>query len=337
MTIFLILTITLLVAWSSVKLMVRYAVKQGLVDIPNARSSHDVPTPRGGGLGLLLAIGVGVGLAAFLQNALPGWELWAAALLIAIIGFVDDKSPLPVSVRLGFQLLVAFGIVWLTDGFQQFPLPAPANGELGVLALPLNLIWILGVINIFNFLDGIDGYAGGQALVAGLGLCLFGWGTPVFLPGLIIAAAAMGFLLLNWHPAQIFMGDVGSSTLGFLLACLPFYGGSSSPAQMVLLMALLLWFFLADGAFTLVRRALRGEKIWEAHRSHLYQRLVISGLSHSKVVIIIMSAEVLLLAFTKFCLMQQWRLWGPLVLAFFLFVGYWGFTLYRERQAQLSY
>lgn len=336
MKLFITLILTLIIAIVSVRLLIGYAVKQGLVDIPNARSSHDVPTPRGGGMGLLLAIGVGVLIAAFWALSLPNWSLWVGGLIIAVVGYIDDRQTLPVSIRLTIQVLVAGGIYWITGGFQNFPLPPPANGNLAWLAIPFNVIWVIGVINIFNFLDGIDGYAGTQALIAGAGLALISHGTSLFVPALIIAVAALGFLVFNWHPARIFMGDMGSATLGFLFACLPFYAGGET-GSFILVVILLLWFFLADGAFTLIRRAIKGEKVWEAHRSHLYQRLVISGLSHSRVVVIIMSAEIILLAFTQLCLLYHWSLWYPLMLALLLFGAFWGFTHYREKFVYPSY
>lgn len=330
MTLAAVTLLSFIIALLSVRALRSYAVRQGLMDIPNARSSHDVPTPRGGGLGLLVGIGMGAGTALAFGLAIPGWSLWVGALFIAVVGYLDDRKPLPVYLRLSIQVGIAAGVYGLTGGFQAFPLPAPLNADLNWLALPLNVIWMVGVINLFNFLDGIDGYAGSQALLAGLGLALLTQSAGLTTAGLVIAAAALGFLVFNWHPARIFMGDSGSATLGFLFACLPYYADQSS-SLMTYYMALLLWFFLADGAFTLIRRASRGERIWEAHRSHLYQRLVISGLSHAQVTLLAMTGTLLIIGALAIGRWSPVSSWWSLSLAVLLFLAYQRYTTIRER------
>lgn len=204
--------------------------------------------------------------------------------MLAVMGLADDmrKGGLPQSLRFVVQTGVAGLVVWQWGGVDRLPLPEPFGWEWGVLGIPLSVIWIVAVTNLYNFLDGIDGYAGTQGLVAGLGFGLVG-GSVSGVVGLAVAGACAGFLVHNWHPARIFLGDVGSGALGFLFAALPFAHGADERAGMVLAAGLFLVFFLSDGAYTILRRAVKRERFWSAHRSHLYQRLTIAGLRHDEV------------------------------------------------------
>jgi UDP-N-acetylmuramyl pentapeptide phosphotransferase/UDP-N-acetylglucosamine-1-phosphate transferase len=173
------------------------------------------------------------------------------------------------------------------------------------------VLWILGTLNIYNFLDGIDGYAALQAVIAGLGMTFMRLDPASEALGLALAAAAAGFLIHNWHPARIFMGDVGSTTIGFLFAAMPLYLPVQRQPRAVFAIGICLWFFLADGALTLTRRILQRERFWEPHRSHLYQQLVISGIQHDVVVIRIAAMAVPLsgLAVLAARSSQDWLLW----------------------------
>jgi UDP-N-acetylmuramyl pentapeptide phosphotransferase/UDP-N-acetylglucosamine-1-phosphate transferase len=137
----------------------------------------------------------------------------------------------------------------------------------------LTWLWLVGVTNLFNFLDGIDGYAGWQAVVGCAGAAGMGLGPAMSAAAAAAGGAAAGFLWQNWHPARIFLGDVGSTALGFFLAACPLAAPPERRAEAVFAMAMLLWFFLSDGAYTLVKRLARGERIWTPHRNHLYQQL----------------------------------------------------------------
>jgi UDP-N-acetylmuramyl pentapeptide phosphotransferase/UDP-N-acetylglucosamine-1-phosphate transferase len=189
---------------------------------------------------------------------------------------------LPVRVRflthaLGALLVIAGIGYWRVADF-----PLLGQVQLGWLGLPLVFVWIVGLTNSYNFMDGIDGIAGGQAVLAGLGWALFGWWgdqPQVGALGALLAASSLGFLGHNWPPARIFMGDVGSGFLGYTFAVLPVVAALSDP-RFILVGALLLWPFLFDTTFTFLRRLSRGENVFAAHRSHLYQRLVIAGRSH---------------------------------------------------------
>jgi len=275
----------LLVAFATARLgtwlYLRWAPKAAL-DVPNERSSHTRPTPRGGGL--VIVVGFVLGLAVWLVS--PGGTLspralgWlAGALLVAGVSFVDDLHPLPAVPRL---LTHAAGAVLLTVvGVQDRELPL-------LVALPLAFVWVTLVTNVYNFMDGIDGLATSQAIVAGIAMAIAGAlvGNPFVAMGAgLLAAASAGFLFANLPPARLFMGDVGSTFLGFSFAGLSLLGnlgvgGGRLPLAFGLV---ILAPFLFDGLLTLARRVLRGERWYAAHRSHYYQRLVRGGLSHAQV------------------------------------------------------
>lgn len=258
--------------------LIRQRLRAKLLDIPNHRSSHTTPTPRGGGLGLWLA---------FLA-ALP-WLLWlepsADALFLAqvvgvlfplaLIGYLDDLKSLSARTRYSVQLLSAgLAVAW----FGAFPQPWLTHlGPLGMgIALLLTLIGFTTLVNLTNFMDGLDGLVGGVSLVQ---FC--------FLAGylsqsvwLVLAAALVGFLWWNWPPAKIFMGDVGSTTLGGAVAVALVAGSRqiADPGQSWALLALTLP-ITGDAIYTLFRRLMRQENLFQAHRSHIYQRLHQQGIA----------------------------------------------------------
>lgn len=268
-----------------------------LVDIPNERSSHTSKTPRGGGLGIGAGIAAGLMAAWSLGLQLPQPSILLAAALMALIGFLDDwLSPkgLPALARLLVQFGAA-GIVILSLGpIGRLPLPPPLDAPLGLLGYLAALLWLTGATNIYNFQDGINGYAGLQGIVAGLGLALAFPGTAIATAGVATAAACLGFLFFNWNRASIFMGDAGSYGLGFLLAALPFQAALSGRDGALLVTILCLWFFLADGAWTLAARLVAGRPLFQAHREHQFQRLVDAGVPHWQVAAAIQGATALL-------------------------------------------
>lgn len=255
----------------------RWALHQFILDHPNERSSHSTPTPRGGGIAIVvvvLAVMVAVADRRFLPVA-------GGALLIAVVGFVDDLRGLSARVRFAIHVLGAAIAIAALGYVRGIDIPAIGHLPFGVLGIPLTLLWIVGLTNAFNFMDGIDGIAGGQGVVAGLGYFLAGrlfHLETVALIGGALAMACLGFLFHNWQPARIFMGDVASGFLGYLLAVL-----ALPNAVLPFAAALFLWPFLFDSGFTILRRLRRRENIFAAHRTHLYQRLVISGLRHAQV------------------------------------------------------
>ena len=268
----------------------------GALDQPNERSLHQTPVPRTGGLALLTALVVGVGLLAL--AGFPSWHqqlirqpiqplLWIAAAIapLALVSYLDDRGH--VSRRLRFAVhLGAAVLLWLgalrwdsigLPGFDTVTLPAS-------LALVLTLLYTVWMINLYNFMDGMDGFAGGMALFGFGALAVLGWlgGEPAFAACCtLIAAAALGFLTGNFPPARIFLGDAGSATLGLLAAAATLWGSAIGLfGNWVGLLAFSP--FIVDASWTLLRRAAQRERLWQAHRSHHYQRLVLAGWGHRR-------------------------------------------------------
>ena len=329
-----VLATAFVVAWAVTKVLIPLLQRAGSLDIPNARSSHDLPTPRGGGIGIVAGMLAGLSTASVLGVQLPTFELFLAGALVALIGFLDDRSGrLSVGLRLIFQLAAAGIVVFRAGGIAYFPLPRPLDFPTGQLAIPLALIWIVGVTNFYNFLDGIDGFAGLQGAVAGLGVILLGQGSLFICLGFALTGACAGFLLHNWHPAKVFMGDVGSGTVGFILAALPFQLNPAARNDAVFVIGMCLWFFLSDGVFTILRRLSCGEKIWEAHRSHLYQRLVRAGVQQDRVVLQVIGATSALavLALVAIRFGESSTRWRVIATALGAFAVYYSWVLLRER------
>ena len=329
--------LALAASYFGVAAMRRMAERYRFLDIPNARSSHTRPTPRGGGLAIVAVVLGGLWFYAALCPGIPWLALGVftfGAVLIAWISGWDDLHSLPVWVRFtahglaAVLAILAFGY-WHTVGW-----PGLGGFSLGLFGVLLTFLWIVGLTNAYNFMDGIDGIAGGQALVAGLGWAALGWisGQPlVGIMGLLIAAANLGFLGHNWPPARIFMGDVGSAFLGFSFAALTVLASQSNPV-FVLAGIALIWPFIFDAVFTFARRLCRGEKIWVAHRSHLYQRLVISGLSHGQVSGLYIGLAILG-TFLAIALVQEWQCMAVIgaVAIVVAALSLWAWTCQRER------
>ncbi len=265
---------------------VRLYALDRLLDIPNERSSHSAPTPRGGGLAIAVTALGGIILAAIL-NWIP-WNLAIALVgggaLIATVGWIDDHRSLSALTRFAVQFLSAGWAMYWVGG-----LPSLSVGftslHLGYFGIILGVIGIVWAINLYNFVDGIDGLAAGEAISTGVigGLILLAMGqTGLAIVSLLIAAASAGFLPLNWAPARLFMGDVGSGMLGYLFAVLAI-ASENSGAVPLLLWVLLLGAFVFDATVTLCRRIAHGERWYHAHHSHAYQRMVQAGRSHAQV------------------------------------------------------
>jgi UDP-N-acetylmuramyl pentapeptide phosphotransferase/UDP-N-acetylglucosamine-1-phosphate transferase len=238
-------------------------------DIPNDRSLHVRPTPRVGGWGIVPVVVVAMAIVA---PAL--WLAAAGAGLLAAVSQIDDRRGLPARVRFVAHLAAVAALVW------GHPAPAPFWLLLGVSFL---LLWL---VNLYNFMDGADGLAGGMAMFGFTGYAIAAMisahaARELMLASAAAAGAAAGFLLFNFHPAKVFMGDAGSIPLGFLAGALGYWGWSEQ-VWPIWFPALVFSPFIGDASVTLLRRLLRGEKIWEAHREHYYQRMVQYGLGHSK-------------------------------------------------------
>ncbi len=253
----------------------RYAMARGVLDVPNARSSHTMPTPRGGGIAIVAAA-----LAGFFGLAVVGgwapaalWALAGAGGLVALVGFLDDHGHVAPGWRLAAHFAAA---AWVLGWLGALPSMTIAGatfepGWPGLLVAALCLVWLL---NLYNFMDGIDGIAGVEAVAVGVGGALLhaaaGEHALATAP-LVLAGAAAGFLLWNFPPAKIFMGDSGSGFLGIAVGVLWLHSAGQAP-QLLWSWAILLGVFVVDASATLLRRLLRGERILEAHRSHAYQR-----------------------------------------------------------------
>jgi len=252
----------------------RYALSRSLIDIPNARSSHTVPTPRGGGVSIVVAFllaTVALGLAGLISSSVA-IALTGAGALVAVLGFMDDHGHIAARWRLlGHFAAAVWALIWL-DGL------APVRvigmtvhpGVIGQILAAFYLVWML---NLYNFMDGIDGIASVEALTVCGGISLIyvlSGSTGILWGPMLLAAAVIGFLYWNFPPARIFMGDAGSGFLGIVLGILSVQASWTSP-QLFWAWLILLGVFVVDATVTLFHRLLRGEKIYEAHRSHAYQ------------------------------------------------------------------
>lgn len=291
------------------RVLVTLLRREAVLDLPNERSSHVVPTPRGGGIAVIATIAVSwVGLAGLGLTEPKHLAVVAGMVGLAAVSWIDDLRGLSPGLRLLAQLgAVAAGFWALPDGLVFQGVLPPA---FDVVATALLWVWFA---NLFNFMDGIDGIAGSEAAAIGLGLGLltmFGEGRDLAIagPAVAVAYAALGFLVWNWAPARIFLGDVGSVPLGYALGFLLYQLALRGEWQAALILPA---YFLADATLTLLRRLLRGERVWRAHREHFYQRAVQRGLGHDAVVQYVAAADLVLIG----CAWAAARGWGFAALA----------------------
>ncbi len=268
--------------------LIEWTTAKGIIDAPNARSSHTRITPRGGGLAIVVIV-AGVACVIGLMRPEELLRIGGAivpALAIAAVSWLDDVRSLQNRTRFAVHLASAVAAVAVLGPVERVDLGSLGMLRLGPLAWPLTLLWIVGLTNAFNFMDGSDGIAGitAAAVAAGIAVAAAACGAgPVAVMAAAFAGASLGFLTSNWQPARIFMGDVGSAFCGFLLAVLPLAVRADAVPEVLPVAALALWPFIFDTSLTLLRRLWAGENIFQAHRSHLYQRLVIAGWSHRAV------------------------------------------------------
>lgn len=286
------LLLAVFAGFAGAAVMARWRV---LVDRPNERSSHKLPTPRGGGIGLALGALAGGALVAGELPAIVPVALGAT--IAALAGLADDARAMRATVKFGAQFLAA--IIAIAGGaiVERIYLPGFGPIELGALGPALTFLWFIGLTNAYNFMDGLDALAGSTgalaALFAGTALLLADVGNLAAL-AFVLAAACAGFLALNLPPARVFMGDVGSQFLGFAFAGLGvFAAGVSTDGRYVWLVPLVLMHFLFDTIFTASRRLAAGENVFAAHRTHLYQKLNQSGVGHGRVAALLAAMTVL--------------------------------------------
>lgn len=263
-------TLALFLTWC----LRRYALARSLIDVPNARSSHSVPTPRGGGVAIVLSflttlplLYVGDVITQSITLALVG-----AGGAVAVLGFLDDHGHIAARWRLlGHFSAAVWALFWL-GGLPIITLPGMVInlGWLGHIFAAFYLVWML---NLYNFMDGIDGLASVEAICVCLGACLIYWlngDQALIWAPLLLSMAVLGFLYWNFPPARIFMGDAGSGFLGIILGVLSLQAAWQH-ADLLWVWLILLSVFIVDATFTLIRRLMRGDKVYEAHRSHAYQ------------------------------------------------------------------
>lgn len=275
-----------------VDLVIIMATRYRLVDLPNQRSAHALPTPRGGGVAIVITmvvatIGVafrwpGIALPLMLGGLIP-------ALVIAWIGVLDDMQPLRASLRLFIHIGVALAITAVLGPIQSVAIPGVSEIALGWAAWPVTVIWIVGLTNAFNFMDGSDGMAALGAVMVGLAITAISlavWVPPLMVLGAFVAAAAGGFLVFNWQPARVFMGDVGSAFLGTFFAALPLLFPPHLRSVVLVPIVLALWPYIYDPFVSVLRRIWNRHNPLEPHREFLFHRLVRSGVPHATVALL---------------------------------------------------
>jgi Fuc2NAc and GlcNAc transferase len=275
------------------RLMLMLAPRHGMLDLPNARSSHSAPTPRGGGVAIVIASALGLTLLGALGAVQLGLmvTLLGGGVAVALVGFLDDRHRLSAFVRLLVHSAAALWALIMLGG-----LPPIQIGDhllhFGWGGFVLGTLAIVWALNLFNFMDGIDGIAAAEAVfVLGAGALLSAAsaaGVSTCNGAIVFGSACLGFLVWNWAPARIFMGDVGSGYLGYVIAVLAIASAHDDPT------ALLSWLilggvFFSDATVTLIRRVIRRERVYQAHRSHAYQWLARRWHSHSRATIAIMA------------------------------------------------
>ncbi len=268
---------------------------------PNERTLHSTPTPQTGGLAVIGSVLISLILAAsilaitqpskaVLPKGVASGSVWIvlSMLFIFVVSFIDDCVGLPAVLRLGIQAISACIIiegVGLT--VSSISIPSGPNISLGIAAIPVSVLILLWMANLYNFMDGMDGFAGGMTFFGYAFLAYFGWQAhfPVmFIIATFVAMGALGFLTHNFPPARIFMGDAGSITLGFLAGTLMILGVRERVFE-IWVPIMIFSPFIVDATVTLLRRAFRRKRIWEAHREHYYQRVVLSGWTHRRTVL----------------------------------------------------
>jgi len=296
--------ILVIVSFIGVWVYRRVAIKINIIDIPNERSSHTVPTPRGAGVAVAATWFLALGYIFFVKKGIESSLFYALSggILLSIAGIIDDIWNISPKIRLFVQLFVSAWALYFLGGLKLVDLGFYSVES--ILLTPIAFLMIIWFINLFNFLDGIDGYLGVETFF----ICSF---VGIYFKdsvSLSIAAVVVGFLLLNWPKAKVFMGDVGSTLLGFNVAVLALYYQNIGQSSIIIwiMLSSLFWF---DATLTLYRRYRNKEKLMVAHRKHAYQRIVQAGYSHQKTLfysiginIIILGLVIMAITFMKFLL-----------------------------------
>ena len=324
--------VAVLLTWFATGIVRSHAIRRSMFDVPNQRSSHTLPTPRGGGAAIVATVLLCVALA-----WVAGWIAANVAIaflgggaLVAFVGWLDDRHHVSAGWRaIAHLFAAAWAIAWL-GGIENVRL-----GQLGVIAGPVASVFaviaIAWLINLYNFMDGIDGIAAVEAIIVGAAgsiVLLLGGATGLAVASAAVAGASAGFLIWNRMPARIFMGDVGSGFLGFAFATIAL-AAHKTAAISANVWVILLLVFIVDATATLLRRIFHGEPWHVAHRLHAYQRLVQSGRSHSQVVVYVAILDLLLAALAIVVFMQPGLTWPALIVGILLVTA--GYLIVERR------
>ncbi|HEX2994596.1 MAG TPA: hypothetical protein VHP14_07225 [Anaerolineales bacterium] len=310
------LALTLL-SYISVAYIRRLALRYNILDTPNERSSHSIPMPRGGGVAIVILALITSIIFADQTQANRSLIYIVLGAILALVGWRDDLVSLSANYRFVVQGLVAIISMLEMGYFRVVRVPLIGDLDLGVVGIVITFLWIIGMINAYNFMDGIDGMAGGVAVVAGVGWMILSANVNnsfVFWVALAIAATNLGFLGHNWAPAKIFMGDVASTFLGYSFAVLPLLSASQT-GDALTVGTLLMWIVIMDTFMTFLRRLIRGENVFSGHRSFLFQQLVIGGYKHATI-----SALYIFLTALAVLLSYEWS-HGDTVAPLLIFIG----------------
>lgn len=288
--------VLLALAWVLTSALRVYALSRRIIDVPNERSSHTVPTPRGGGVAIVITFVIATVWLSITREIEPALSaaVLGAGVAISVLGFLDDHGHIHAKWRLLFHFLIAGWVMVCIGGF---PPVVFIGHEVHVAWLSniFGILYLAWLTNLYNFMDGIDGIASVEAVTSCLGACgiyYFVHQPDLMALPLILAAAVSGFLIWNFPPARIFMGDAGSGFLGLVLGVMSIHAAASS-FDLFYAWLILLGVFIVDASLTLVRRLFRGEKIYEAHRSHAYQYAARILGSHTHVTLGVLAINVL--------------------------------------------
>jgi UDP-N-acetylmuramyl pentapeptide phosphotransferase/UDP-N-acetylglucosamine-1-phosphate transferase len=292
--------VSLLVSFGLVYIYKRVAARFNIIDVPSQRSSHEVPTPRGGGLAIVITfiIFFPVVLYYFGQGSVNYWGVYFCSIAISALGFIDDLTTLSKKIRVLVWVVIAAVSIIAGISLNRISLPGLRIINFGIFNPFLTFIWLIGLTNLYNFMDGINGLAGLEALIVSgflAGFAFYAGNMMILAVSLIIFGAVLGFLPYNFPNAKVFLGDVGSNFLGYIFASLAIIGNQGESDHIPFLIPVfLLMMFLLDGGTTLIRRLPKGRDWLEPHRDHFYQRLVLLGHSHSQVALLYSFLNILL-------------------------------------------
>ena len=308
-----------LTAWAK-----EYSIKHQLLDVPSSRGSHQVVKPRGGGIAIIIPVIIVVFISMLFvgQHYREYGTLILVLIMLASIGWLDDHNDQPVLRRIGVHLLTGAVVLYGIGAIDNLQIDS-FQLKLGPLAGLLTIIWVAWMANLYNFMDGIDGLVAGHTVIAGCTIGLwFSFSGDLLIASICysLMAASLGFLVWNWDPARIFMGDVGSVAVGGLLATLAVLGNQAHNIP-ILAFILLYLIFLLDTGITLVNRMRRRKILFQAHHEHFYQRAVATGWTHGEVSTVSLLANLILAVLATLVALNIGLAWLWLVISLALVIS----------------